>query len=301
MTQERVDSFLLQRSVDYLIPKILDAQFPELKAAEHIPVAYDGGPGAETISQLIIEYAGRAQVTSTPGKNPPLVGLLSNGLNSSVVRSVECAFEVHFQEARAAAMAGVAVSDKKGMAAREIVERDGNRLAYLGDQASGIYGLFTFPLLPKVISAVRFDDPAVSPTVLLDNLNAWSNLLYNTITRKAIRPNAVLMPSEVRTKLDTTYRSDHSDTTLMTLWRDSNKYIEYVDDVSEADEAGFNGTPAMIFYRKDPEYVSWYVPQPTEVLTQHESETSRTMLVHQRNAGAFFHRLSAIIIEGVLG
>lgn len=296
---ERNDSYLLQESVDYLIPKILDAQYPKLKAAEHIPVAYEGGAGAETINQLMIEYAGRAQITSAPGKNPPLVGILPNGLNTSVVRSVQMAFEINFQESRAAQRMGVNVSDKKGMAAREMVEREGNRLAYLGDVPSGIYGLFTFPLLPKVISPIRFNDLTVNPALLLDYMNLWTNLLYNEITNQVVQPNAVLMPTHVKTRLKTTYKSEYSDISLMKLWRDSNEFIDYVDDVPEANEAGFGETPGMLFYRRDPEYVTWYVPQPTEILIDQESETSKTLLVHQRNAGSFYHRMSGLLVEGL--
>lgn len=298
---ENFDSFLLQRSLDYLIPEILRAEYPEITVDADIPISNEGGPGADTISQLTIEYYGRAKITTSPTDDPPMIGINSNGLNSSVVRSLTAAFDLHFQEARAAEMMGVNVSAEKGMAAKETVERESARIAYLGDSESGIHGLFTFPYLPKIISSVRFDNPAADPNLLLDSINSWSNVLYDVLTRKTIQANAVLMPTRVYTKLSTTYRNSNSDTTLMELWRKANPHITYVNRVPEADEAGFGGTPAMIFYKKDPMHVRRHIPQPTEVLVHRESETSKTMLVHQRTGGTFFRRLSGVIVEGVLG
>lgn len=301
VTDVRLDGpLLLQRALEFIMPEVERAAYPELKAEQHIPTVNLGGPGAETITQVMLDYRGRAKITSSPGDDPPLVGVVGEAMSSSNVKSIEAAYRVTFQEVRAAAFAGVDISAEKAFGAKEMVMRESNRIAYLGDPAAGLYGLFTFPLLPKVLSPIRFDDPTLDPNLMLRYLNSWTNLVYDVITRRTFKADAVLMPSRVRTVMSTTFRNANSDTTIMDLWRKSNPQITYVDDVSEADEAGFGGTPAIIFYKKDPSHVRRYIPQPLEQLLHHDSDTSKEVLIHERNGGTFFSRLSGVVIEGVL-
>ena len=300
-TEMRLDGpILLGQALDYIIPKVERAAYPELKAAEHIPTSNEGGPGVATITQLMLDYRGRAKVTSSPGDDPPLVGVVGEAMNASNVKSIEAAYRVTFQEVRAAALAGIDISLEKALGAKEMVMRESNRISYLGDPMAGLYGLFTFPLLPKVLSPIRFDDPTLDPVVMLRYLNIWTNMVYDQITRRTFKADTVLFPSRIRTILNTTFRNASSDVTLMELWRKSNTQITYVDDVSEADEAGFGGTPAIIFYKKDPSHVKRFIPQPIEQLLHHNSDTSKEVLIHERNGGTSFLRLSAVVIEGVL-
>jgi hypothetical protein len=292
--------YLLQRAVEHILGEVARAEYPELKAAQHIPTSFEGGPGAQMLTQVTLDYRGRAKITSAPGDDPPLVGVVSEAMNASNVKSIEAAWRVTFQEVRTATFAGIDISAEKALGAKEMVARESNRVSYLGDPDAGLYGLFTFPLLPKVLSPIQFDDPTLDPNLMLRYLNIWSNMVYDQITRRTFKADTVLFPSRVRTVLNTTFRNANSDVTLMDLWRKSNPQITYVDDVSEADEAGFGGTPAIIFYKKDPSHVKRFIPQPIEQLLHHNSDTSKEVLIHERNGGTFFSRLSAVVVEGVL-
>ncbi len=300
-TDVRMDGpYLLQRAVEHILGEVARAEYPELKAAQHIPTSFEGGPGAQMLTQVTLDYRGRAKITSAPGDDPPLVGVVSEAMNASNVKSIEAAWRVTFQEVRTATFAGIDISAEKALGAKEMVARESNRVSYLGDPDAGLYGLFTFPLLPKVLSPIQFDDPTLDPNLMLRYLNIWSNMVYDQITRRTFKADTVLFPSRVRTVLNTTFRNANSDVTLMDLWRKSNPQITYVDDVSEADEAGFGGTPAIIFYKKDPSHVKRFIPQPIEQLLHHNSDTSKEVLIHERNGGTFFSRLSAVVVEGVL-
>lgn len=300
-TDVRMDGpYLLQRAVEHILGEVARAEYPELKAAQHIPTSFEGGPGAATLNQVTIDYRGRAKITSSPGDDPPLVGVVGELMNAANVKSIEAAWRVTFQEVRTATFSGIDISAEKAFGAKEMVLRESNRISYLGDPMAGLYGLFTFPLLPKVVSPIQFDDPTLDPNLMLRYLNVWSNMVYDQITRRTFKADTVLFPSRVRTILNTTFRNANSDVTLMDLWRKSNPQITYVDDVSEADEAGFGGTPAIIFYKKDPSHVKRFIPQPIEQLVHHNSDTFKEVLIHERNGGTFFSRLSAVVIEGVL-
>lgn len=296
----RLDApYLLGRALEYLIPVVQEAQYPELKSSKHVPISIEGGAGADSITQVTLDFAGRAKITSSPGDDPGLVGLRGEAYNQGV-KSIEFGWRVDFQEARAAAVAGINVSNKKALAAGEIVDRESNRIAYLGEASAGLYGLFTFPPLPKIQSTIQFDDPALDPIVALAQLNVWTNMLYDKITKRVFKPDSVLLPSRIMTWLNTTYRNANSDVTIMDLWRKGNPFITFVDDAGEADEGGFGGTPAILFYKKDPAHVNHFIPQYREQLIHEQSETHTTVLVHQRDAGVFYSRLSALVVENVL-
>lgn len=298
-TDIRLDGpMLLQRSLEYIMPKVAEAKYPELKADMHIPLSLEGGAGSDSITQIMVDWTGRAKLTSTPGKDAPEVNLIGLA-QSQVVRSLEAHYSVNFQEARSHSQAGIDVALVKAKGAKRMVMAESNRIAYLGDPASRLWGLFTFPLLPSVISPIQFNDPAVTGEMMLNYLNDWSNLVY-TLTNRTFKPNAALFPNSVFQKINTTRRSGNSDTTIHDLWRASNKYIEFSDEVGEADEGGFGGTPAIIFYRRDPEHVQHFVPQPLEQLVDMDTDTRKGVLIHQREAGCFYSHLSAVLIENVL-
>lgn len=129
------------------------------------------------------------------------------------------------------------------------------------------------------LSPIRFNDLEVDPNLMLHHLNLWSNLIYI---------DSVILPSQVRTILNTTFRNASSDVTIMDLWRKANSHIVYVDSVFVRDEVKLfgNSSSAIIFYEKDP--TKRFVPELLKELSpQSRHET-------------FFNKLSRVIIEGVL-
>lgn len=134
-------------------------------------------------------------------------------------------------------------------------------------------------LFVGALSPIRFNDPGLDPSLMLHHLNLWSNLIY---------VDSVILPSQVRTILSTTFRNANSDTTIMDLWRKANPHIVYVDSVFEREEVKLfgNSSSAIIFYEKDP--AKRFVPELLkELSSQSRHET-------------FFNKLSRVIIEGVL-
>ena len=129
------------------------------------------------------------------------------------------------------------------------------------------------------LSPIHFDDPTLDPSLMIQHLNLWSNLLY---------VDSVILPSQVRTILSTTFRNANSDVTIMDLWRKGNPHILYVENVFERDQVNLfgNSSSAIIFYERNPG--KRFVPELIKELSpQSRNET-------------LFDKLSRVIIEGVL-
>ena len=288
---------LMRRATEYLMAKVYEAEYPNKKGRIHCPYTNEANPGSQTITQQLIDRRGKAQITDSPGRNFPLVGLTGAQLTQPV-RSIEQGYEVNFQEVRAAMMANINIADKKALAAREFVQDEEERITYIGDQSFGLDGLF-HPRLPRVISNVNFNDPALTIDDALRELNRWANLVYDVITAETYQIDSVLFPSRVASWMRTNYRNSSSDLSVMKVWRESNDHIKFVDTSAWCSKAGNNESPAALFYCRQPDHVQQFVPQDLEQMVAYDSQVNRTVLIHERHAGVFYHKLSAVAIEGL--
>lgn len=288
------------RQLDYVMAEVQRASYPELKGRVHVPVQFDGGAGSMSITQKSVDIRGKAAIKAVPDDDIPLVGLVGGAEQTQPVRSILMAYEVNFMEIRSAAQLGINVSSEKGLAAREFVAREENRITYLGDPLTGLNGLFQHPLMPSITSDIQFDDPNLDPVVALARMNLWANAVHDTITARTFQVNAVIMPSRVMTYMNTTYRNSSSDISLMDLFRKGNPHITFVDSCAEADIGGFGGSAAIVFYNKDLKHLAHWIPQEFEQLPEVFSGVSTKVVCHERSAGVFFKKMSAVRIDGVL-
>ena len=297
----RLDSIdgpvIMARAAEYNFQELIRAEYPERKGRNHVPVNFEGGPGARYLTRQHIDYAGRARLTSRPGYDTPKVDLLG-APDTIPVYSAEQEYEINFQEAREAMFADFQVSSEKAMAAGELIRALEDEITYLGAPSQGIHGLFS-SRLPRIVSTVNFNDPALSADNAVDALTEWANAIYTTLTKTVLKANAVIMPSKVLTYMLSKRRSEHDPTTVMRAFKESNPWIDMIDDAVWCDIAGAGETPAMLFYNRDPRYVEFHIPHPLEQLVKSESQVCNTYLVHERIAGIRYkNRLSAVIVEG---
>lgn len=286
--------------LNYVMAEVQKAVYPEIKNRIHCPTLFEGGAGSLSISQRMVDARGKAKVVAVPNDDIPLVGLVGGADQTTPVRSIMMAYEINFLEIRSAAQLGINIDAEKGLAAREFVKREEDRITYLGDPDTGLQGLFTHPMIPSVTSTIQFDDPSLDPGVALQRLNTWTNLVHDVISQRVYQVNSVLFPSRVMTYLNTTYRNSSSDVSLMELYRKGNPHITFVDSCEHADMAGFGGTPAILFYVKNPSHVAHYIPQEFEQLPEVFTGVSTKVVCHERTSGVFYKKMSALRIDGVL-
>lgn len=299
----RVDddqSLFSTRQLEYVMAEVQRASYPELKGRMHVPVQFEGGAGSMSITQKQVDIRGAASIKAVPDDDIPLVGLVGGQEQNQPVRSILMAYEVSFMEIRAAAQMGINVPSEKGLASREFIARKENEITYLGDPIAGLQGLFQHKFIPSITSDIQFDDFSLDPNVALQRMNFWANAVHDIITNRTFQVNAAIFPSRVLTYMNTTYRNSASDVSLMELFRKGNPHITFVDSCAEADFAGFNRSAAIVFYNKDPKHLAHYIPQEFEQLPEVFNGVSTKVVCHERTAGVFFKKMSAVRIDGVL-
>lgn len=290
------ESAFLDAQLEYIKNKTYEEVIPEYKCREHIPIDREGGPGAEYISHDMYGEVGMAKIVNSYSDDWPRVDVVAKRVRVEV-RPLGDRYGYNFQEVRSALMAGRNLTDRKAKAARRFIMKQENTLAYLGDPDSGLKGLLTYPTTPRVLSDIQLTDPLVSNQTKLDRLNYWARIPHYL---SEFQVTAALMAKEDLGYLETTSRSEQSDTFLMELFRKANPNIDYVDWCSQCEGAGINGSNVMIFYVRNPDCVTLNVPSDFEQLPPDDRGKEVEIYCHERFAGVtMIQELSAVIVEGL--
>jgi len=129
-----------------------------------------------------------------------------------------------------------------------------------------------------------------------------------TLTKGIEIPDTIIMPIGQYSLLNSTYRSEYSDLTLMAAFLKNRPYITKVDWV--ADLAGVSPVPStlvpgsstdvMVIYKRDDEHLTLEIPQPFEQLDIERRGLEYVTPCHARCAGVIvYYPLSVSIVEGI--
>lgn len=282
--------------LEHISSKVYDKKIPEYKCRTHIPTSFEAGNAAETVAFDIYEEVGMAKIISSYADDWPRVDVVAERHRSEVVPLGD-KYGYSFQDVRSALAAGRNLPERRAMAAKRFIMKTEDRLAYMGDAAAKQLGLLTYPTTPRILADIRITDETVANNVKLQRLNYWAK----TPRRLAeFDVTACLMAQSEYEFLESTARSDQSDTFLMDLFRKSNKSITYVDWCSHCEGAGINGSNVMIFYVRDPDHVLLQIPSDFEQLPPHDKGKETIIHCHERFAGVqMIQPLSAVIVEGL--
>ena len=91
-------SFFL-RELEYVKSKTYDIVFPELKARKVIPVSFEAGPGAESITYRQFDQAGVAKIIANYGADLPRADVLGREFTSKI-KSLGASYGWTVQEIR---------------------------------------------------------------------------------------------------------------------------------------------------------------------------------------------------------
>lgn len=314
--QERFDSAVLDtigataffnRELESVKARTYDTKFPELSAAngEIFDIDTSAGPGAEVISYKQFTETGIAKIIANYADDLPLVNIAGKEFFQKV-KGIGTAYAWTLQEIRAAVMAGRSLADRLARTARRANDTLVNRIAYLGDAESGLYGILSHPNIPRHeleddgdASGTSFASKVDTPDKILRDLNEMESVIVDT-TNGVERPDTLLMPVAQYQLIATTPRADNSDTTILEFFLKAAIGIKKVIPVHELKGAGEGGTDVMVAYKKSPEHITLEIPQPFEQLPVQEDNLSFKVPCHSRCAGLIVHYpLSALIAEGV--
>lgn len=291
------ESVFLQRQLDYIKTQTYDIKYAELKARKLIPVSSEADPGAENIFYRSYDQSGVAKIVANYADDLPRADVKGAEF-SAKVKTLADAYGYNLQEMRAAMYANIPLEQRRSNAARRAIAQLENRIAFFGDAASGLQGLFTNANVTSV--TVPADGTGASKlwsTKTPDQIIRDMNLVANSVVSVSLGveiPDTMLLPLDSYNYVASTARSANSDTTILNYFLQNNPYIKQVEWVNELLAAGAAGTRRMYAYRRSPEVLTMEVPSDFEQLELQHKNLEYTIPCIERFAGVLIYYPLAI-------
>lgn len=135
-------SVFFARELDFVKSHAYDKQYPEFTALGLFPVSNEVDPGAESITYYAYDKTGIAKIISNYATDLPRADVKGEP-HTAQVKSVGASYGYSVQEMRASRMAGKNLDARKADAARYAIDYTLNRIAWAGDDETGLQGVLS--------------------------------------------------------------------------------------------------------------------------------------------------------------
>lgn len=202
-------SAFFARELDYIKSKSYDKLYPELTALSVFPITHEVPEGAETVTYYSYEKTGFAKLISNYATDLPRADVKGKPTTASV-KSVGDSYGYSMQEMRASRLAGKSLDVRKADAAKYQIERLMNKVAWAGDEETGLVGVLsadtnipTYTLSTVTVSGENYTDFAhKTANEILDDLNGMFKFT-SKLTKSVERPDTLCLPESVYIDIST--------------------------------------------------------------------------------------------------
>ena len=255
-------SMVFARQLEYQQAQFQETIYPELIAREVIPIDYSIPNGADAMTVTRLEDVGEADFVTGAATDYPNVEIFGTQTTQRIVTFGD-SYQYTIQEMRAAAMAGVQLDDAKSKAARRIIERKLDAIAFLGVAQASIPGLATSSLVTPTVLTGAWSNPATTGDSILQDVMALWQAIY-TKSGGAIEPDTLVLPLAANSAFSTRYMSAYDRRFVLQAIKESTpfKNVRATTKLALAN-AGGNG-PRVVAYKYDKEIVDLAIPQEIE-------------------------------------
>lgn len=305
-------SVFFARELDHVKAQSYDVEYPELTALSLFPISNDADPGAETITYYTYDKTGVAKVIDNYSTDLPRADV--NGKpNFAQIKSLGDSYGYSAQEMRASRLAGKSLDARKGESARFQIDSLNNRIAWAGDEESGLMGVLSdgqsVPLYAIEAGAESGKTSWLEKTAdeILNDVNGMAKQVAK-VTKNVERPDTLCVPADVFMDISTRRIPDTS-TTVLAFIKEHAPYIKKVVSAAEldADSVGTNpyaaadgGQGVAFLFKNDIRKMSLENPMPFYQYPLQVQGLETVIPCEARTAGViFYYPLSALIAVGV--
>lgn len=289
----------LARELETILARSFEVEYADIKYSQLIPISTEVGSGADSYTYKVFDKQGSMKVIQDKASDLPRADILRKEVTHAV-RSLGGSFAYTIQETRAAAMVpGVNLEQRRANAVRRAYEEKVQEIAYFGNAANGLKGLFNNDQIDKIVPDKWFDDAGTTTDEMLALLNEPATRLVETSNMKE-QPNTMLMPYDVYRIISTTPRSNTSDTTVMEFFLRTNPFITSIEPINELDatKTDFLDKDRIIVYDRSPDKLQLHIPQPLEFLPPVRQNLEFSVAAHSRIGGtSVYYPKSVMVME----
>ena len=311
-------SVFFARELDHIKAQSYDVQYPELTALGLFPISNEADAGAETITYYTYDKQGIAKVIDNYSTDLPRADVIGKP-SFATVKSLGASYGYSAQEMRASKLAGKSLDARKAESARYAIDNMSNRIAWAGDEESGLLGVLSpaqgIPTFAIAAGAVSGKTKWTEKTAdeILEDVNGMAKQVAR-VTKNVERPDTLCVPADVYMDIATRRIPDTTETVLSFLLSKS-PYIKNIVNAAElnADSTDTNpyatttgtgvantsGGVAFLF-KNDRRKLSLEIPMPYYQYPAQVENLETKIPCEMRTAGMIvYYPLSCLIAVGV--
>lgn len=301
--QDADETAFFLRELEHVKAKSYDVRYPELKARQIIPVSFEAGPAAESITYRQYSQAGLAKIIANYSQDLPRADVLGKEFISPV-KPLGSSYGYNVQEIRASQSTGKSLEQRKANASRRSIMAKENSIAFLGDADAGLGGFISNPniidvTIPNDGSGSATAWSTKTPAQIIRDIALMTRAVHST-SKGVEFANGLLLPLTQYNLIFDTPRSDQSDMSIGEWVLKNNPHLEFVDWLNELEGAGAGATDRMMVYHRNPDKLTLEIPQDFEQFPVQERGLEYVVPVHERIGGVLiYYPLSVAKGDGI--
>lgn len=269
MTLDAPATLALARDLEFIESRIYRDKLRELKSAQCIPVSNRDPAGSKEITYVIYTKTGIAAIIANPSDRIPRSDAFAKSFTAKV-RISATSFAYSTQELRQSALTRVSIPVERADSARRAMAELRNEIAFSGDTANDLLGLFTNPNITEeevALNAATTSRLWADKTAqeIIDDITGGKQRL-NVLAKQAFPgPYKLLLPIAQAELIGQKRITDNFPTQTVSGWLTdpkNNTGIEEIVGVFELAGAGNGGTDMAFLYEMDDEVLEQRIPMP---------------------------------------
>lgn len=289
--------FHLARQLEFIHTEVLEEEFPAPNAQRLFSTDESVPVGATSHTMRRVYSHGEARVYRGEGDKVPRVGVTQRE-ESWPIRHIVCGYGWDIFEAASSQFANSGLLRQNARVSRDAILNLQNRIWWQGAPQHDLYGILTYPWLPKLDMPVGFlaATVAAAPDATLRALHALVNFPHQT-SKGVFYPDLLIMTNKVHDVLATTRFGTGSDTTILKHFLENSAHIKRVEIAWELEDAGGVGIDGMLACRADQQGIELVEPQGITQLPVF-SDGLRSEIINYASIGGVVMRN---VLNNVLG
>lgn len=287
------ETMVFARQLETIKNRVFEKKYAELKGRQLVPFSYEGGAASEFLTYRVWDFYGMAKVVSNYATDFPMVDASASEYFVKYV-DIGASYGYSVMDLRQAAKAGVALTDRKAMAARRVIELGIDDAVSVGIPQAKTYGLANHPNVSLQTLPTGTWASASGENILIDLNSILTDVLDDTLEIFAI--DTLVMSTAafrlISTKLLNS--ANGSNITVLEAFKAQNPGVTVMSwtRLNLANAAGTNGR--MIAYKRDSEVLEFEMGQEFEIFPAEQHGLMLTHVCKARVGGVVIHHPLAV-------